>query len=35
MAMPHMDGDEAFRELRRVRPDVEVLLSSGYNEQIT
>ncbi|MBE7560041.1 response regulator [bacterium] len=33
MTMPHMDGEEAFRELRRIRPDVRVVLSSGYNEQ--
>ena len=33
LAMPHMDGQETFRELRRVRRDVRVLLSSGYNEQ--
>ncbi|MBI5724060.1 MAG: PAS domain S-box protein [Planctomycetes bacterium] len=33
MTMPHMDGEETFRELRRIRPDVKVLLSSGYNEQ--
>ena len=33
LTMPHMDGEEAFRELRRIRPDVRVLLSSGYNEQ--
>ncbi|MCX7045455.1 MAG: PAS domain S-box protein [Candidatus Sumerlaeota bacterium] len=33
LTMPHMDGEEAFREMRRVRPDVRVVLSSGYNEQ--
>jgi signal transduction histidine kinase len=33
LTMPHMGGEEAFRELRRVRADVPVLLSSGYNEQ--
>ncbi|MBC8204275.1 PAS domain S-box protein [bacterium] len=33
MTMPHMDGEEAFRELRRIRKDVKVILSSGYNEQ--
>jgi CheY-like chemotaxis protein len=33
MTMPHMNGEEAFREIRRLRPDVRVLLSSGYNEQ--
>jgi len=33
LAMPHMDGEQAFRELRRIRPDVRVVMSSGYNEQ--
>ena len=33
MTMPRMDGKECFRELRRVNPDVKVMLSSGYNEQ--
>ncbi len=31
--MPHLSGDEVFRELRRIRPDVRVILSSGYDEQ--
>ncbi len=33
MTMPQLDGEETFRELRRVNPDVRVLLMSGYNEQ--
>ena len=33
LTMPHMDGEEAFRELRKVRKDVRVIMSSGYNEQ--
>jgi len=33
MTMPDMSGEEAFGELRRVREDVKVILSSGYNEQ--
>jgi len=33
MTMPHMGGEEAFTELRRIRGDVRVVLSSGYNEQ--
>ena len=33
LTMPHMDGEEAFRELRRIRPDIRVIMSSGYNEQ--
>lgn len=33
MTMPEMDGEDVFRELRRIRDDVCVVLSSGYNEQ--
>lgn len=33
LTMPHMDGEEAFREIRRLRPGVKVVLCSGYNEQ--
>jgi two-component system cell cycle sensor histidine kinase/response regulator CckA len=33
MTMPRMDGEETFRELRRLAPDVRVILTSGYNEQ--
>jgi CheY-like chemotaxis protein len=33
LTMPHLDGEEAFRELRRRKADVRVILSSGYNEQ--
>ena len=33
LTMPQMGGEATFRELRRIRPDVRVVLSSGYNEQ--
>ena len=33
LTMPEMDGEEAFMELRKLRTDVQVILSSGYNEQ--
>jgi len=33
LTMPRMNGEEAFRELRRIRGDVRVVLSSGYDEQ--
>jgi two-component system, cell cycle sensor histidine kinase and response regulator CckA len=33
LAMPRMNGEEAFRELRRMDPGVQVILSSGYREQ--
>ena len=33
LTMPHMDGEQCFRELRLLSPDVKVIMSSGYNEQ--
>jgi len=33
LTMPHMDGEEAFREIRQVNPNAFVLLMSGFNEQ--
>jgi signal transduction histidine kinase/CheY-like chemotaxis protein len=33
LTMPRMNGDEAFQELRRIAPDVPVVLSSGYTQQ--
>ena len=33
LTMPRMDGEETFRELRRLKKDVRVLMASGYNEQ--
>lgn len=35
LTMPRMDGEEAFRELKRICPEVRVILSSGFNEQET
>ncbi|RII26450.1 MAG: hypothetical protein CXR30_16345 [Geobacter sp.] len=32
LTMPHLDGEQCFRELRQIRPDVKVIISSGYNE---
>lgn len=32
MMMPAMNGEEVFRELRSLTPDVKVILTSGYNE---
>jgi two-component system cell cycle sensor histidine kinase/response regulator CckA len=31
--MPRIDGEETLRELRRVKDDVQVILSSGYPAQ--
>jgi PAS domain S-box-containing protein len=33
LTMPHLDGEETFREMRRIRKNVSAILSSGYNEQ--
>jgi CheY-like chemotaxis protein len=33
MTMPGLSGDAVFRELQRIRPDVRVILTSGYSEQ--
>ncbi len=33
LTMPHMDGEAALHELRRIDPGARVLLSSGYDEQ--
>jgi len=33
LTMPHMDGEEAYREMRRFDSTVQVIMASGYNEQ--
>lgn len=33
ITMPRMDGEQAFYEMRRIKPQVRVVLSSGYCEQ--
>jgi len=33
LVMPLMDGAEALRELRRLQPDLRVIICSGYDEQ--
>ena len=33
LTMPGLDGTQVFQEMRRIKPDVKVILSSGYNEQ--
>ena len=33
LTMPHLDGEACFRELRLMKPEIKVILSSGYNEQ--
>jgi CheY-like chemotaxis protein len=32
MTMPVMDGEAALREMKAIRPDAKVILSSGFNE---
>ncbi len=33
LTMPQLDGTATFTELRRIKPDIRVLLMSGFNEQ--
>jgi len=33
LTMPTLDGEEAFRAMRRLRPDARVVLMSGYSSQ--
>jgi len=33
LTMPVMNGREAFAEMRRIRPDARIIISSGYSEQ--
>jgi CheY-like chemotaxis protein len=32
LTMPHMDGEQCFKELRRLRPDIKIIMSSGFSE---
>jgi two-component system, cell cycle sensor histidine kinase and response regulator CckA len=32
LTMPHLDGEQCFRELRKLTPGVKVIMTSGYNE---
>ena len=33
LTMPVMDGEEAFRRIRSIRPEIPVVIASGYSEQ--
>ncbi len=33
VTMPNLDGAETFREMRQLRPEVKVILSSGYDQR--
>lgn len=33
LSMPQLDGEQTLRELRRINPDIRVILASGYAEQ--
>lgn len=33
MIMPDMDGSETFEELRKIDPEIKVILSSGYSQE--
>jgi signal transduction histidine kinase/CheY-like chemotaxis protein len=32
LTMPHIDGEQCFRELRHLKPDVKVIMCSGFSE---
>jgi CheY-like chemotaxis protein len=34
LSMPRLGGAETFRRLRKMRPDLPILLMSGYTEQV-
>jgi PAS domain S-box-containing protein len=33
LTMPHLDGEQCFQELRRLNPELKVIMSSGFNQQ--
>jgi DNA-binding NtrC family response regulator len=33
LTMPHLDGEETFRQMRMLNPKVRVILTSGFNQQ--
>ncbi|MCK5117095.1 MAG: PAS domain S-box protein [Candidatus Aegiribacteria sp.] len=33
LTMPHLSGDEVYREIRRIRDDVPVIISSGFSRK--
>ncbi len=33
LTMPHLSGDEVYREIRRIRTDVPVIISSGFSRK--
>ncbi len=35
MSMPHMSGDQLVRKILDVRPDIPVMLCTGYNDDLT
>jgi PAS domain S-box-containing protein len=35
LTMPRMDGEQAFLEMNRIRPEVPVVLMSGFSEKLT
>jgi PAS domain S-box-containing protein len=33
LTMPHVDGEQCYRELKKISPEIKVIMSSGFNEQ--
>jgi DNA-binding NtrC family response regulator len=35
LVMPRMGGRDAFQEMQRLRPEIPVILTSGYSQEFT
>ena len=35
MTMPHMTGDELAGELMRIRPEIPIIICTGFSEKLT
>jgi YesN/AraC family two-component response regulator len=35
MTMPHMTGDQLARMIQNIRPDVPIIITTGYSEKIS
>lgn len=33
LTMPNMDGEEVFKEIRKIEPDAKIIIASGYGEK--
>jgi CheY-like chemotaxis protein len=35
MSMPHMTGDQLAKRLKAIRPDIPIIICTGFSERIT